>query len=342
MFLQKIQEELTRCLRPGEPLLVACSGGADSIALAHLIHALHKPLNVSFAVAHVDHGLRGEESRQDAQFVRDQAAKFGWNHYECVLDLNAQKKPRGIEALAREMRYQALEELARERGFSQIATAHHQEDQAETILLRLLQGAAPRHWTGMESARPIRNESPIRLLRPLLGISKREIRQWLGEHSLSSREDSSNRNPRFLRNRLRQFLNALEEPRKNELLHQVLEIGARARAARQLQERLEKQILKKTLRRWEDHCVLEVAALVHFPYWFAAPLVEGLLRDMGARAPRGTLQAVVGLGKRPPVSGKKVLDPGGIEILRTGNVLEFRRRRTARTWNFGNVSDRES
>src|SRR5438093_1036024 len=179
-------------LAGGERVLVAVSGGADSVALLHVLMRLAPSLRLTLHVAHVDHGLR-PESADEASFVARLAHHFGLR----VEILPVTVPPEAsLEAAARRARYAALEKCADRVGADRIAVAHTANDQAETVVMRLLEGAGPRGLAGIP---PVRG----RIIRPLIDARREEIVTELERADLPWVEDPSNRDPRFLRNRIR-------------------------------------------------------------------------------------------------------------------------------------------
>jgi tRNA(Ile)-lysidine synthase len=173
------------------PLLVAVSGGADSVALAHVLLALGQRLGI----AHVHHGLRGPEADADLEFVRTLASAAGVPFHPARVDAR-RRDGRSPEARARELRYEALRRLCRELGYSRIVTAHTEDDQAETLLLRAVRGSGP---IGLGSIAPETSE----LLRPLLRARHQDLVSYLSSRGLRWREDATNRDLSVPRNRLR-------------------------------------------------------------------------------------------------------------------------------------------
>ncbi len=174
-------------------VLVAVSGGADSMALLHALAARGQPCTA----VHVHHGLRGAEADADARFVRERAAALGVPVHVVHVDA-ARRDGRSPEARARELRYAALERQRRASGCDWIATAHTLDDQAETLLLRAVRGTGPAGLAGIEPLDPGR-----RLLRPLLGVRRAALRAYLRRRGLAWREDASNADRGVPRNRLR-------------------------------------------------------------------------------------------------------------------------------------------
>lgn len=207
-------------LPSGCTVLCAVSGGADSVCLLHALYRLRPKLGFRLAVAHYNHHLRGLESDGDQDFV----AQFvrlccGPQHlpdgrilpavalYTGSGDVAAQAERWGVgvEEAAREMRYAYLQQAAREIGADRIATAHTADDNAETILFHLARGSGLRGLTGIQ---PVRDN----LIRPLLTTTRKQVEEYLFHYSLPHREDSSNANDRFSRNRIRhQVIPVLED-----------------------------------------------------------------------------------------------------------------------------------
>jgi tRNA(Ile)-lysidine synthase len=178
-----------------EPLVAAVSGGIDSTAL---LVALVEMVDVDFSAAHINHHLRGNESDDDEAYVRELCARYDipLQVADGTLDAEAVKH-RGVEAAAREVRHATLREIA---GTSLIATAHQKNDQAETVLMRLMTGGG---MAALRGIHPVRDDGVIR---PLLEVTRAEIEQFLAERNITPRFDRSNADPRFLRNRVRALL----------------------------------------------------------------------------------------------------------------------------------------
>lgn len=182
-----------------ERVVVAVSGGFDSTALL-LAMAELRP-NVDVVAAHVNHHLRGEESDGDEAFVRELCARLELPLHVADGTLDpAAVRERGIEAAAREVRFARLHEIRRAVDAGCIATAHQKNDQAETVLMRLMNGGGPAALRGIH---PVRDGG---IIRPLLDVRRRDIVSWLEERGVQPRLDRSNLDPRFLRNRVRKLL----------------------------------------------------------------------------------------------------------------------------------------
>ncbi|MBK7207509.1 MAG: tRNA lysidine(34) synthetase TilS [Elusimicrobia bacterium] len=197
-------------LRPSDKILVACSGGPDSMALLDL--ASRSGLDV--VVGHVDHGLR-PSSGADARFVRAQAAARGRPCFVAHAPVRARaaRRGRGLEDAARELRYAALGRMARRTGCVAVLAAHTLDDQAETVVMNLLRGAGPGGLAGMSPRSPLPGRPDLVLVRPLLDFPKRSLRTHLRTRGVPFRVDETNAQPLFLRNRLRPVLARWEKER---------------------------------------------------------------------------------------------------------------------------------
>lgn len=189
---------ITELLRPGERVLCAVSGGADSMALLHRLWAGREALGITVLAAHLDHGLRGEEALRDATFVedwcRERAIPCAVGHADAAAW--AGENGLGVEEAARELRYAFLERTADEWRCERIATAHTADDNSETILFHLLRGSGAAGLRGIPRERG-------RIIRPLLDTSREEIERYLLENDIPHVEDSSNASDAYVRNRLR-------------------------------------------------------------------------------------------------------------------------------------------
>lgn len=184
--------------RPGGFVLAAVSGGADSVALLALLREYARAGEIRLAAAHFEHGIRGEESLEDARFVQALCADWGIECHMGACDVPALAAERrvGLEQAARDARYAFLRRVKAEIGADCIALAHHQDDQAETVLMHLLRGAGLRGASGMRA-----REGD--LYRPLLAVPKRALTAYLADVGIAWREDSTNAQTDTPRNRLR-------------------------------------------------------------------------------------------------------------------------------------------
>lgn len=185
-------------------LAVAVSAGVDSTALLLALEGLRGE-GFEIIAAHVNHHLRGAESDADEAFVRDLCARLGIPVRVADGTLDPERtRARGIEAAAREVRYARLTAIRDAEQAAYVATGHQKNDQAETVLMRLLTGSG---MAGLRGIHPVRTD---RFIRPLLGVTRTEVEEFLREQNVTARVDRSNEDPRFLRNRVRAFLRDLD------------------------------------------------------------------------------------------------------------------------------------
>jgi tRNA(Ile)-lysidine synthase len=201
MFLGLVRQAVTRhhLLERGDRVVVAVSGGPDSMALLHGLGLLAREEGWRLHAAHLHHGLRGAEADADLDLVRARCHEAG---VPLSVEVLAADRIRGagMEAEGRRLRYAFLHRVAGQIGATRIATGHTRDDQAETVLLRLLRGSGPRGLTGI---RPKRRDGVVR---PLILTSRSEVLRFLERAGIAYREDRSNADPAFLRNRVRHEL----------------------------------------------------------------------------------------------------------------------------------------
>jgi tRNA(Ile)-lysidine synthase len=272
----RILESVQRCLDSlidcDNSLVVAVSGGADSVGLLRAFLAL-RPKGMRLAVAHVNHRLRGEESDADAVFVEQLVDRLiqqgeGALTFHCQqidLAVIARAEGENLEAMGRKVRYQYLAEVARAEQMHSVATGHTADDQAETILHRLLRGTGLHGLRGIALRRSL--EPGIYVVRPLLQISRQEILAFLKDLNQPFREDSSNANLDFTRNRIRLELIPYLSERYNPRIAQVLaHLAEQAQAASSSEQDAAGEVLKTVeLPRAGRHLVIDRIGLSQHP-----------------------------------------------------------------------------
>jgi tRNA(Ile)-lysidine synthase len=223
----------TELLRPGMRVAVGLSGGADSVALLRVLAEQRTELGIVLYAAHLHHGLRGAEADGDLEFCRELAAVLGVEFHEARADVEALaranaeigKPAESIEEAARRLRYGWFRTLLAEVPLDAVATAHTLDDQAETVLAKLLRGA----WTeGLSGIHPMIQFPEGKIVRPLLEVRRTEIEAYLGELGQHWREDSTNLHLTYTRNRIRHELLPLLEgwnPKLREHLAQMAELA---------------------------------------------------------------------------------------------------------------------
>ena len=308
--LDKVPRILRTKLDITKQYVAAVSGGADSLALADALQRC----GFRFTVCHVEHGIRGRESREDAfyveEFCRQRGIIFCCKHVD-ARELQ-EKEKLSLEDAARRLRYQALFQCVEETGADFILTAHQKDDQAETFLLRLLRGSGTR---GLGAIRFRQN----RILRPLLSLSALELRQYCTDRRIAWREDATNEDLYFARNRVRKILLPLLEEKFSPSVTDIL-----CRTAEHLQTDgmyLEDMAATELQKRWLAP-VGERSGVLQVENWENVPpaLRFRVLRQFWHRA--GAVAELSGmnlndLGKliEKHASGKKILLPGSWQAL---------------------------
>jgi tRNA(Ile)-lysidine synthase len=222
-----------RLFEPGDRVVLGVSGGADSMALMHALWEVADRLEIALEIATVDHGLRPEAARE-AELVRERAAalELPWHLLRVDVAAARRRQPASLQDAARRLRLAALSELAAQVDARRIALAHQADDQAETVLFRIVRGTGLHGLAGIPYMRAMAPGSPQAVVHPLLDVRRREVLRYLRRRSIPFADDPSNADLRFARARVRhRLLPALsgENPRVAEAL---VALAAAARAAR--------------------------------------------------------------------------------------------------------------
>ncbi|WP_027717444.1 tRNA lysidine(34) synthetase TilS [Desulfovirgula thermocuniculi] len=309
-------------IAPGDRVLVAVSGGPDSVALLHLLWRLRAELGISLAVAHLNHMIRGEEARADALFVQDLARSLGLAAFVEEFDVPAfrEKTRLSLQEAAREARYQFLEALARREGTSRVALGHHADDQAETVLLNFLRGAGP---AGLKGIPPVRGI----YIRPLLCVRRKEIEAYCRQFSLPAREDPSNKKPVYTRNRLRlELIPHLEKEYNPRLVRSLVNLAELCREENAYLEEQAARLLQEALRAAGGGALaLDARALRSAPRALARRVVRQAWRRLtGAPGELSfeRVEAVMGLLEEGG-EGRLVELPRRVGVRRLGGELRF-------------------
>ncbi|MDR3622476.1 MAG: tRNA lysidine(34) synthetase TilS [Paludisphaera borealis] len=262
----------------GADWVVAVSGGGDSVCLLRVLHRLAPELNLRLSVAHLDHGVRGEQARDDARFVEALAGSLG-----LPFDLGNWRPTRAghFEVDARTARYAWLREIAEARGASVVAVGHSRDDQAETIMHRILRGSGPRGLAGIPPRRAL--GPAVALVRPLLDVTRREIRDELARLNQTCREDPSNDDVSHTRARIRhELLPRLAAEYNPQIVAALGRLGGLAAAERVALDSLIRPIEAAAVRSIDpDRIVLDRRALIAHSPFVIAEIVRRAWRAVG-------------------------------------------------------------
>lgn len=314
-------------------LLVGTSGGLDSTVLLHSLVVVAPEMQLEVMVGHVNHGLRGEESDCDQAAVESLAKLLGVACRVAHVDVGHEReghtsrtRPTPQEA-ARNVRMEALTAMAREAGVHHIATAHHLDDQAETVLLRLIRGASV---DGLRGITP--SDAQGFFVRPLLKVSRTELAQYALDNRLTWREDSSNASDRYTRNWLRhQVIPVLEKhinPRLNRALGRVAE--AHERDARWIAGLVDEAFKAKVSVGPDGGFDIEKRGWADVPEALALRLIARLLSETGSGRDLNAAhleRALAFLCEGPGAHGGREIElPGGVRLRREKTVFHIYRK----------------
>ena len=311
----------------GSTVLCAVSGGPDSVCLLHALYHLRPVLRFELAAAHYNHQLRGACSDGDARFVEQfvqlccgpqrlsdgsllPAVRFYGGSGS--VSAEAARRGRGLEETAREMRYAFLTETAQRIGADRIATAHNADDNVETILFHLARGSGLR---GLGGIRPVQGN----LIRPLLTTSKSEIWKYLSFYGLPSREDHTNRDPAFARNRIRSQVTPVLEDLFPGLNTRLAENAALLRADEDCLSQLAEQAVVHAEERGDGSLSIPAAEIAAQHDAIASRMVRLLLERLSGQSQNRYavhLNRVVQLCRKEGKPSAQVLLPHGITARR--------------------------
>jgi tRNA(Ile)-lysidine synthase len=231
---------LKKHIDPSKPILLGLSGGADSLCLLHLLIRVKSKIPFSLHIAHIDHGWRFE-SEMEAEFLREEAAKLSLPFH--LKRLDPKNLSGNLENACREERLKFFKEICYQENCQAVLLAHHADDQSETVLKRIFEGASLPNLSGLRNIQSIYG---INLWRPLLSITKKEIQEWLELNSLTYFDDSTNRDPKYLRARLRdQVIPKLSEQFGKKISSTLWRIGLEAQELHSYLDEKVKFILQK-------------------------------------------------------------------------------------------------
>ncbi len=289
-WIERIESRIGRWLDRGvgRAWVVAVSGGSDSVGLLRALCHLAEPLGLRLSVAHLDHGVRGPAGRGDAAFVTELANRLG-----VPIDLGQWQPTREahFEADGRAARYQWLTAVARSRGASAVAVGHTRDDQAETILHRILRGTGPHGLTGIPARRTLAGEPRVFLLRPLLTVSRRGIRAFLSAIGQPFREDETNTVISRTRARIRHdLLPKLAEEYNPAVSAALVRLGAlSARQARVISREARAALQGATVAADGDSLALDHGFLRAKPRFLVTEILRLVFRRAGW--PEGSMSA---------------------------------------------------
>jgi len=332
---KKTEKKLLRTVRdtiaryemfvPGDTVLIAVSGGPDSVTLAHILNTIAEEYTLQLAIAHLNHGLRELESDRDAEFVAVLAGNLDLPFYLEKKDVRTFQRHRHLspEEAARQVRYAFYHAVASKGGFNKIALGHHRHDNAELVLMNLLRGSGP---LGLSGIAPVRDG---KIVRPLIHLKRSEILDYISEKKITFVNDSSNADPAYRRNKIRHHL--IPELKKS---YNPAIVASLNRLGEIL--RTEDQWMDETLEPVFNECVLSRAT---GRVSLALPAVNGMHLAAGRRIIRKAIfsvkqdlrritflhvDAVLKLAKQGQACGSLNL-PGGVRVIKDTAALTIQK-----------------
>ena len=306
-------------LSDGDTVLVGVSGGADSVCLLHCLYTLQNEFKIRLAAAHVNHGIRGEEAERDENFVRELCRKLDIPFYLKKADVPklAEQEDISEETAGRLVRYRFFKELCAEHNIEKIATAHNRDDQAETVLMRIIRG------TGIDGLSGIQYCRKDGVIRPLLDVERTQIEKYCEENKLEYCTDSTNSQNDYTRNRIRNQLLPMLRSDFNPQITEALAVLSQNMSSdgafiRSYTERLYKRINSPAPSK--KPVVLDIESLMMVDESIQIRLIRLAVSDAmgkGYHLERSHMEAVLGLLKKETGAGVS-LPKGLFAVVRYG------------------------
>ncbi len=330
--MSNLEEKVTSFIRAHDlfagtdGIILAVSGGADSICLLHVMHALvsANSLRTPLVCVHINHQLRGDQSNDDQAFVVEQATKLGIPVAVKTVDVktHAKRFRLSIETAGRELRLASLAEIAQRHHFQWMATGHQKNDNAETILQRLARGTG---FRGLAGIRPWRQWNDLKLASPLLGCSREEINSYLQTKGIPWREDRSNRDCVHRRNFIRHRLLPTLQNQSNESL--VEHLSSLAISSEKLYRKIEiyaQQVASESVVCTDRQAAIDAPVLANLPELVAVELIRQQLGELGCgerHITRRHYRDVLKLARSGTLRGKRILPQGFLACRQGGKFI---------------------
>jgi len=328
-ILQKVEQTILRhnMFSKGDSVLAGVSGGPDSVALLHILVRLAPKWELTIGIAHLNHCLRGAESDGDAAFVADMAARMNLPFHSEAINIRNDPALRklSLEATARQVRYDFFNRISRQNGYHKIATGHHHDDNAELMLMFLFRGSGPLGFSGIP---PVREGG---IVRPLISTSRNDLVAFLNENAIAYQVDKSNRDMRFLRNRMRHetipYIQACCNPGIVETLNRFSKI---VRSENEWMDEIIQPIYEKALvsaGQFQDglRVVLAISVLTALPEAVRRRVIRTAIVQVKGdmlRISFSHIEAVLELAERQQYPAQLML-PDGIRIQLDKSLLTF-------------------
>lgn len=325
-----------RMFQSGDSALVCVSGGPDSLALLHVLLALAPRFSLRLGIAHLNHSLRQKDSDSDAEFVASLAKKLGLPCYIGKEDVRKYRLENrlSLQEAARRVRYAFFNSVAEKNWFSKIALGHNEDDNAELVLMYLFRGSGPLGISGIPPVRDGQKEH-IKIVRPLIKLTRLEITDFLAAEGLRYISDRSNKDTRYLRNRIRHYLiPSLKASYNPRIVKTINRLASITRSEEEwIEDVINPAFEKSVLAAENSKITLSVPRLDRIHIAAKRRIIRKAIAKIKGDLRRITLfhiDAAISLLESRPASGISSLDlPGRIRIRRNGDILLFSKERRA-------------
>jgi len=326
-MIKKVKQTIEKynLLNKNEKVVVALSGGPDSTALLVILSQIAKEIEFNLIAAHINHGLRGEESDEDERYSHELSGKMGVTFVSCKVNKTGMEKGASPEDYYRRQRYGFLNNVAKEHQAQKIALGHNLHDQAETVLLNLLRGSG---LEGLKGILPMRDG---KFIRPLIEVSRREIIYFLNTAGIQYRQDSSNESKQYLRNKIRgeliPYIKEKFNPKIEENLAQTAEI------LRNEDEFIRQYVLEAMdssyVQRKKNLISLNISYVNKLPQAVRLRLIKNLLESLNPEKNGFSFTHVKSVENlvQKKESGKRISLPSGIEASREYDNLVLEKKK---------------
>jgi len=326
-FLKRVADTIEQydMLHKGDKVLVAVSGGADSVCLLKALLDMRDKLGISVAAANMDHGLRGKESAKDSRFVKTLAEKLGVKlFHKKVAAASGPGKGKSVEERAREKRYDFLVKAAASHGCNVIATGHTMDDQAETVLMKVIYGASISGITGIP---PVRQEKTLRIVRPLIRVERKDVLVFLEKAGMGHVEDSSNLDLKFQRNRIRHEVIPRLEKYNPKLKRTLTNLADTLREDLLFLDGLKKRSAAGRGARKSAGVGVSIRDLILQPKTLRKEIFKELFTRAGGNVKKLTYRHWIDADRflRTAEKGRSLDLPGGVKVMKKNSELVFRR-----------------
>lgn len=293
----------------GDKVIVAVSGGPDSICLLHILNRLKEKYSISLIAAHVNHCLRGEDSDKDEEFVHNFCESIGVECHSRRIDVDKISKQKNIscEMAGREARYEFFQELMLENKAQKIAIAHNANDQAETVLMRIIRGTG---LEGLSGIKPVRDRIYVR---PLIETSRKEIEEYCSIHNLSPRTDATNKESIYTRNKIRlELIPYIQDNFNSEIVNTLNRLAEVARIDNDYLQQSVEYIYKKYCHKKRDMVIINKKAFSEHEAVILRLIRYSILQLCGNLYNFEKIHIYDIMNVHRQNTGKKISLPGGI------------------------------